>query len=279
MHGEKLYQQRARSALPLLVRQAEFGCKILYSNLAQELGMPNPRNLNYVLGSIGQSLMSLAEQSGMNIPPIQCLVVNKSDGLPGEGIGWFLDQTNLSGIGRKQYATLPSKEKRLVVEKELAAVFNYSLWGEVLRHLGLDRAGGVEIEGLPLFFGGGESDDHRALKEFVKKNPALVGVRSTAIKSSLEFPLLSGDFLDVSFLTPEEWVAVEVKSKKSDVSDVRRGIYQCVKYGAVQKAMGAAKADERNVRAVLVLEGKLPSSLMGLRNLLGVEVVEDAYHK
>jgi len=51
--GEKLYQERARAALPLLVRQAQAGAPIFYSDLADELGMPNPRNLNYVLGSIG----------------------------------------------------------------------------------------------------------------------------------------------------------------------------------------------------------------------------------
>ncbi len=88
--GTKAYQVRAREALPLLVRQAEAGAPIFYSDLAEELGMPNPRNLNYVLGSIGQSLELLSKVWKVKVPPIQCLVVNKSTGLPGEGIGWFL---------------------------------------------------------------------------------------------------------------------------------------------------------------------------------------------
>ena len=37
-----LYQRRAFSALPLLVRQAEAGRTIHYEQLARELGMPNP---------------------------------------------------------------------------------------------------------------------------------------------------------------------------------------------------------------------------------------------
>ena len=41
--GGALYQRRAFSALPLLVRQAEAGQTIHYEQLASELGMPNPR--------------------------------------------------------------------------------------------------------------------------------------------------------------------------------------------------------------------------------------------
>jgi hypothetical protein len=46
--GDRLYQERARRALPLLVRQAQAGAPIHYSELAEELGMPNPRNLSGV---------------------------------------------------------------------------------------------------------------------------------------------------------------------------------------------------------------------------------------
>ena len=84
--GDKLYQERARAALPLLVRQAQAGAPIFYSDLAEELGMPNPRNLNYVLGSIGQSMELLSKSWKEKVPPIQCLVINKATGLPGEGI-------------------------------------------------------------------------------------------------------------------------------------------------------------------------------------------------
>jgi len=51
MEGNKLYQERARRAMPILVRQALAGETIYYQDLADELGMPNPRNLNFVLGS------------------------------------------------------------------------------------------------------------------------------------------------------------------------------------------------------------------------------------
>lgn len=56
IQGDKLYQQRAREALPLLVRQASACETIYYQELADEMGMPNPRNLNYVLGSRSNTL-------------------------------------------------------------------------------------------------------------------------------------------------------------------------------------------------------------------------------
>ena len=86
----KLYQQRAFSALPLLVRQAEAGQTIQYGQLANELGIPNPRNLNHVLGSIGTSLQNLGQRWGQEIPAIQALVTNKDSGLPGQGFTQFL---------------------------------------------------------------------------------------------------------------------------------------------------------------------------------------------
>lgn len=83
LSGDKLYQQRARAALPLLVGQARMRKEIVYSDLAPQLGMSNARNLNYVLGYIGQALQSLSEEWDECIPPIQCLVVSKRTGLPG----------------------------------------------------------------------------------------------------------------------------------------------------------------------------------------------------
>ena len=71
LSGDKLYQQRARAALPLLVRQARIREVIVYSDLAHQLGMSNARNLNYVLGYVGEALRELSGEWGEQIPPIQ----------------------------------------------------------------------------------------------------------------------------------------------------------------------------------------------------------------
>lgn len=75
--GSKLYQQRAKQALPLLVAQAKAGNTITYGLLAREMEMPNPRNLNHVLGAVGDELENLSRRWKETIPAINCLV-NKS---------------------------------------------------------------------------------------------------------------------------------------------------------------------------------------------------------
>lgn len=70
------------------------------------------------------------------------------------------------------------------------------------------------------------------------------------------------------------WVAAEVKSAISSETDIVRGLFQCVKYRAVMEAVQVSEARPQNARALLVLEATFPQSLIPLRNILGVEVVE-----
>jgi len=268
--GDKLYQKRARAALPLLVRQAQAGVTIFYSDLAEELDMSNPRNLNYVLGSIGQSLERLSKAWKEKVPPIQCLVVNKNTGLPGEGIGWFL-------LKKKDFKGLPLRRKRKIVEAELQHVFSYPKWANVLEAFSLEQ---VAFDFSPIVskasknFGVGESERHKALKDYVAKNPESIGLKSRIPIGTTEHPLPSGDSLDVSFTDKKMWVAVEVKSAISAEADIVRGLFQCVKYRAVMEAVLLSEARVQSVRALLVLESSFPQSLAPLKNILGIEVIE-----
>lgn len=269
--GDKPYQERARRTLPLLVRQAKAGTPIFYSDLAEELGMPNPRNLNYVLGSIGRSMELLSKSWKEKVPPIQCLVINKATGLPGEGIGWFL-------VKKEDFKSLPLRRKRAIVKAELQLIFAYPRWDEVLAFLSLDE---VEYDFSAIVsrasggFGGGEGEDHKALKLFVAKHPEIVGLSAASERGKNEVQLPSGDSLDVSFQDRKSWVAAEVKAAISSEQDITRGLFQCVKYRAVMEAVQIATKCPQNARAVLVLAGSLPHSLIALRNILGVEVVEN----
>ncbi|WP_082702668.1 hypothetical protein [Pseudacidovorax intermedius] len=268
--GTKLYHERAKRALPLLVRQAEAGQTVAYSDLADELEMPNARNLNYVLGSIGETLEALSKSWPQRIPPIQCLVVNKETGLPGEGVGWFL-------VDKADYAKLPLAKKQAVIKAELSHISAYPHWHQVLAAFGLPPVSqdyGALLQQAAAFRGGGESEDHRRLKEYVAQHPELVGLPSSSARGDTEHSLPSGDSLDVSFSHADEWVAVEVKSARSPIQDVVRGLYQCVKYRAVMEAVLAAQSRRASVRAVLLLESALPGTLVALRNTLGVQVLE-----
>lgn len=268
--GDKAYQIRARMALPLLVRQAEACTPILYSDLAEELGMSNPRNLNYVLGSIGQSLELLSKAWEDKVPSIQCLVVNKNTRLPGEGIGWFL-------VKKESFARLPLRIKRDIIEAEMQHIFTYPYWREVLKVLELEPTTSdftSFVKKGTSVFGGGESERHKALKAYVARNPAIIGLGTSTPVGATEYFLPSGDSLDVSFYGKKIWVAAEVKSSLSTECDIVRGLFQCVKYRAVMEAVLLAKSRPQNARVLLILESKLPHSLIPLKNTLGIEVVD-----
>ncbi len=65
-----------------------------------------------------------------------------------------------------------------------------------------------------------------------------------------------------------------MKPANSDAPDIVRGMFQCVKYRAVMEAYQATQNLPLSARAVLVLEGVLPTELTLMRDILGVEVVE-----
>ena len=272
--GKKLYQIRARKAFPILVRQAIASMPITYSNLADELDMPNPRNLNYVLGSIGQTLKNLSEYWNSDIPQIQSIVVNRTSGLPGEGISWFITDDD-------NYKDLSLKQRRQLVEYILQKVYSYYRWHEVLSFLGLEPAIPdipIRAEEVAKISRGGESQAHKSLKLYISQNPGLFSLPYASTYSEIEHPLPSGDILDVFFDYRDEHVGVEVKSEISDVSDIVRGLYQCVKYQAILEARQAVRGITQNVRTFLVLADDFPNGLIPLRNVLGVNVIDNAKH-
>ncbi len=231
--------------------------------------MPNARNLNYVLGSIGQSIIIVGKEWQLEVPPIQCLVVNKNSGLPGEGISEFLGTLS-------DYRKLTRRQRRQVLDVELAKIYGFSKWAGVLEFFGLSPAeidfGGLVDQAQKR--GAGESEAHRVLKAYVARQPQIIGLPSFGSPGEQEYALPSGDFVDVFFENRSEHIGVEVKPMLADEGDVTRGIYQCIKYQAVLEAMQSARGRAKNVRTVLVLAGLLPKRLMALKNLLGVEVID-----
>lgn len=265
--GDKQYQERARRAFPILVRQALAHQTIYYADLARELEMPNPRNLNYVLGSVGKSLVALGSDWNEKVPPLQCLVINQTDELPGEGVGWFITKSDFRKMTRR--------EQRVLVDAALAEIYSYPRWLDVLRHLQLPPPSFLTEALLSEArrVGGGESEAHKQLKEWVAANPAAVGA-SAKSRAAVEYPLPSGDTVDVLFQSGSRWTAVEVKSRISSDADVLRGMFQCVKYRAVIEAMLALQGKREEVTVLLALESTIPIALKATRAALGVTVIE-----
>lgn len=269
-HGAKLYQQRARQVLPILVRQAEARQPVFYEALAQEVGMPNPRNLNYVLGCIGRTLNELAAEWEDMVPPIEALVVNQQTRLPGPGFDGFLTEQGESWETKA--------ERRALIEAHWARIYAYPYWRDVLDELKVEAT----VDAAPDIIaragragGGGEGPEHLALKEHVRKNPHLVGLAYGSGLGEPEFCLPSGDSVDVVFERSGRIHAVEVKPAGAADSDIARGLFQCVKYRAVLQALAAYEHDRRKVTACLALGGELPTRLIPLRNSLNIDVIEN----
>jgi hypothetical protein len=229
--------------------------------------MPNPRNLNSVLGYIGEALQSLSAEWNEDIPPIQCLVVNKWTRLPGEGIWWFI-------TSEEDFHSFSRGRQQAVLRAELQKVYEYSRWPAVLDALGLlARPDSNVIDEASKFRGGGESEQHQRLKKYVAEHPEVLQLAATA-RVDTEFRLPSGDSLDVLFRAGDDWTAVEVKSAKSLLPDIVRGMFQCVKYQAVNKALQATQGRTQSARAILVIEGAFPAHLESWKQVLGIEVVD-----
>lgn len=267
--GDALYQRRAREALPLLVRQAEAGSTIYYSDLAQELGMPNPRNLNYVLGCVGNALKDLSDKSSREIPHIQAMVVNQGTDSPGEGFDGFLRELGETWVS--------DDERWAVLEIYWSKIRSYPHWSWVLEQLGLKRAQSKidAVIDAASGLGGGEGPEHAALKEYVRTHPEIIGLKPSHPAGSAEFDLPSGDRVDVVFLSAQRFDCVEVKPADCGDAEVVRGLFQCVKYAAVVEARAQFDQASFDVQSWLVLGGALPEKLIPLRNSLGIPVIEN----
>jgi hypothetical protein len=269
----ELYQRRAFDVLPILVRQAWTGKSMTYGQVAREVRMPNRRNLNYVLGSIGRSLQELATQWQSDIPAIQSLVVNEKSGLPGPGFDNCLPNP-------AEYRSAPLDRKRGMIQWLWDTAKAYPDWPKVLEYFGL-----VPSSGLPLdtafpqnvrraFGNGGEGPAHGEFKQFVVDHPKCVGVQGRIISAEPEYHFLSADSVDVLFKTRRECVAVEVKAHDALEQDILRGIFQWVKYRALLEAEHAVNQDPLPFRVILALEGALPTKWREIVTTLGVKVVE-----
>lgn len=276
---ERLQTEGLEPAFQLLLSGASRGQRVPYRKVAdhleRELGIP--RVFPTHVGGVAGALMSRIWEVDENAPPINLLVVNGDDWEPGSGGDGFL----------KTWFGLSAAELRRGREEHVQAAINevraFERWPEVYRSLfgqdyvpdpALQIGDKFEPDGQPdnpsYSNGGPESEEHRNLKTFVRKNPVKVGVKGAVSSARVEVRLLSGDKMDVEFLVGASRWGLEVKSIRSSDADLERGIYQCVKYRAVMIAESGFAPDAANCRVLLVTERPLPSSLAGLARRLGV---------
>ena len=158
-----------------------------------------------------------------------------------------------------------------VLNEAALDIFEYVL-DEVAAELKLGSAGSRR----PGARGGtGEGTSHKTLKEYIRANPLSVGIKLKGTKAEIEKNLPSGDRIDVSFENRTFWIGVEAKSDQSDEEDIRRGLYQCVKYRTVMEAVCAVEGIKRNIRVLLALGGPFPQSLVHEKTVLNIEVRDE----
>ncbi len=251
----------ARKALMALVDHIDAysgGVKwITYGDLARRIGFPGTHSGNLFSRQIGQVLSVMGHMfdamnvAGEQIPLIQALVVAVGNKLPSPGFKEF----------HPAYVSLSVEKKHDYLANEYMRVFSFGAkWRELLKSLGVVSMQKTNIETTPLRYnpyGRDGSPEHRELRDEIAKDPSLLGLKLLDVRPQVEYPLKSGDSIDVFFETNDEIVAVEVKSVRSGPDDLLRGLFQLVKYQAVLEAEANIRNDTRPIRTILVTEPRL----------------------
>lgn len=233
------------------------------------------------LGFVAGDLMERIHAKEPDAPLLNMLLVNQADRYPGEGVCSFMaDYFDESWLANKSNRKRRWNKWREYADYAMQEAYAYKRWDEVYRKVfeeelvedGPFHQDPAEADGKPGGRAGGEGPNHRALRLWVMKNPDKITPRLKILKSVTEFELPSADRVDVVYLADDKSVVIEVKSRDSNHLDLKRGVYQCIKYRAVKEAAdGRKKAD---ILAILVTEGPLPGDLEALAKLHRIRHVE-----
>lgn len=246
---------------------------ISYSELAQTINFPPPytgsqfsRNIGRALGAVGHLLEKVKTQNHTSsIPVLQSMIVKKKSRLPSFGLRAFVDG----------YDKFPPNEQRAFVLAEYEKILSFGeRWLDVLRELQIEYEGSTDLsQKAKLYnpFGSEGSPEHKNVKNYIKEKHHLFGYLGTETGIE-EYPLRSGDKIDVVFRDGDTVYAYEAKSIRSNLDDIERGIFQCVKYKKVIEA--ETKVGVRNTTKVicsLVTETELPKQLQRYCEILGIK--------
>jgi hypothetical protein len=164
-------------------------------------------------------------------PPLNMLMVRSDDGLPGDGATSFLRKYSQNKrLQRETSIGNISPAWQSALEDAIADVRSYKKWPEVyaavfgekfLPDPQVTEVG--EQDGMPTGRGGGEGENHRRLRLWVLNNPAKIMPDYKKGHHETELELASGDRVDVAYSIGGSTLAIEVKSRDSNFSDLRRG--------------------------------------------------------
>ena len=203
------------------------------------------------IGVVAGELMHKIQEVEPVAPLINVLVVNQEDRQPSKGAGSFMaTRFQNPRLKSEKYKQRNPASWKSYCERAAAEVYGYTPyeWSSLYRRVFGRSLTTSEIEaerekrqdGNEYDFGtgkakygvGGEGEYHKSLRLWVKANPQRVRRSFAGARSETEFNLNSGDRVDAVYHLPSQTVVVEVKSRISNLVDLRRGAFQCIKYQA-----------------------------------------------
>ena len=207
-------------------------------------------------------------------PLLNILLVRQRDCMPGEGAGPFMaDYLEQPSLAKSGYRDRHLQRWRAACDEIAADVYSFKDWDRIYRKAFGKRLPvatsprGSEHDGIR-HSRKGEGPNHKALRLWVRDNPGRVRRSFADFETDTEVILDSADRVDVVYYGSTSTVVIEVKSIDSDVADLRRGVFQCIKYRAVMEAMDMRS--ETKVVPVLVTQTPLPGDLADLARRHGI---------
>lgn len=244
-----------------------------YGDLSRAVGHKTDQ-IGKVLGLIDDVFKALkkARPEFKDVPTLNCLVISKTTKLPSNGFDYV----------SHDYSSLSDEQKNDQMKRLNCEAYYYDRWQDVLNALELTPYNGSDNKAYENTIRKGtfskhssEGIKHKALKEYIYEHPECIGIKNVKHKE-MEHILLSGDRLDVYFILKDDTqIAVEVKSSISDNADILRGVYQCIKYDAILNAEQCVKGVHPKTKSLLVLEGKMPLSIVSDTVALHVTFIEN----
>ena len=263
----KRSQELVGQIIPILVGWAKYGLtNKTYGDLIHALGYTRYSGIGDQLGNVETVMRELRKMTGEEVPTLNALVKTPKEGIPSDGFDFVYPNYNGLTLSEKLVFVAGINEKAL----------NYQKWDWVLDQLGLQPSKIIteqELEAISIHGGGGEGKEHKAIKEFVYNNPESLGLTGVNRKET-EYPLPSGDRLDVYFETSDCRYAIEVKPSTSPDDDITRGIFQCVKYKAVMEAVRKVEYGRYAISALLIVAGSMSDRNKQLAEALEIKCIE-----
>ena len=223
------------------------------------------------MGLVAGTAMDMILEQNPTAPLINVLLVRADTQLPGDGVNGYL-RRRFPEASPDDIDNNPEYREQ-IIQRAARHVYAYADWDDLYTHIYGKKPKPTPIrtaEKDGIRYGRrGEGDNHRRLRLWVMNNPDKLKHEYRNVRADTEVELLSGDRVDVVYYGENKTVAVEVKSRDSNRADLRRGIYQCIKYKAVLDAQVLEQSIP--VHSLLVTEEELDGELKQLAKKMKVK--------